>query len=266
MVCRKSAHTATSNSQPKAILKPYYNHGGIQIYHGDCREILATLPKVNLVLTDPPYGVTQNSWDDLTVTSVVFGILLRDFDLPIVCTCQNPSSAILITENLAYFKWSDVWEKTQSRGFLNCKVMPLRQHEDILVFCRGKMPFTPQITRKAFANVRPHSDAGASPNYGAFSKQRTRSIAIDDAYPRSIVTFADCQNGNHPNEKPVKLMAYLLASYSNTGQTILDPFMGSGTTLRAAKDLERKAVGIEIEERYCEIAANRLSQEVLTFT
>lgn len=246
-------------------MKPYYEEPGIQIYHGDCREVLASFPecfKMDLVLTDPPYGVTQNAWDN---TAAVFEVLDK-LTWPLVCTSQQPFSAALVTRYLSRFKWSDVWEKTQAVGFLNAKIMPLRKHEDILVFCDGRMQYTPQITKKPKLNIRPHGDTAQSTNYGAFSEKRTRTIALDETYPQSIVRFANSQEGQHPTQKPIELFSYLVATYSLAGQSILDPFMGSGTTLRAAKDLGRKAIGIEIEEKYCEIAAKRMSQSVFDFS
>ena len=182
---------------------------------------------------------------------------------PLVCTSQNPFSAELICKFRKRFKWSDVWEKTQAVGFLNAKVMPLRKHEDILVFCKGRMPYNPQIQKKAAENIRPHGDSAMSSNYGKFNEKRTRTIGQDQTYPQSIVRFANSQDGEHPTQKPVQMFRHLVLTYSNAGDLILDPFMGSGTTLRAAKDLGRKAIGIELEEKYCEIAARRLRQEVL---
>jgi site-specific DNA-methyltransferase (adenine-specific) len=256
------AAPGTKNTSRKGNMEPYYSHAGITIYNCDCREILPNLPKADLLLTDPPYGITQNAWD-------VTGAVLEVFDatiFPIVCTSQNPFTAELICRYRKRFKWSDVWEKTQSTGFLNCKVMPLRQHEDILVFCDGRMPYFPQITARIAENIRPHLDTVETGSYGKYNAKRERTIEIDETYPRSVVKFPNSQDGLHPTGKPLSLFAYLVRSYSSPDQTILDPFMGSGTTLVAAKNLGRKAVGIEIEEKYCETAAKRLSQEVFDFT
>ena len=239
--------------------KPYFDHAGITIYHADCRDILPHLDPVDLVLTDPNYGVTQNIWDNLKITKECFDLVTA----PLVCTCQNPASAELIVRYKKRFKWSDVWEKTQAVGFLNCKVMPMRQHEDILVFASGKIPFYPQVMQKSKVNIRPHGKTAQSSNYGKFNEDRERTIKQDETYPRSIITFANCQNGLHPTQKPISLFQYLISSFSISGDTILDPFMGSGTTLVAAKELGRKAIGIEIEEKYCAIAVQRLAQEVL---
>jgi DNA modification methylase len=239
-------------------MTPYYEYAGITIYHGDCREILPTLQKFDFLLTDPPYGVTQNAWDNTEAVLAVFDVT----KCPIVCTSQNPFSAELICRYRKRFKWSDVWEKTQATGFLNAKVMPLRQHEDILIFCDGRMPFYPQIGPRIAANIRPHLDTVQTGSYGKYNAKRERTIAIDETYPRSVVKFPNSQDSLHPTGKPVQLFLYLVNSYTWLGAIILDPFMGSGTTLVAAKNLGRRAIGIEIEERYCEIAAKRLSQGV----
>jgi len=242
------------------MIKPYYEENGIVIYHGDCREILPEL-EPTIIITDPNYGVTQNKWDDLNVTIECFDLVT----VPLVCTCQNPGSAELIMRYKKRFKWSDVWQKTQAVGFLNCKIMPMRQHEDILVFASGKIPFYPQLTQKHKFNIRPHGNTAASSNYGKFKDERERTISLNESYPRSVVTFANCQDGFHPTQKPVSLFMYIVSSFSTKGETILDPFMGSGTTLYSAKQLGRKAIGIEIEEKYCEIAVKRLAQGVLDF-
>lgn len=239
-------------------MKPYYQDEACTIYHGDCREILPTLKPVDLVLTDPPYGVTQNKWDDRSVAFDFFDMI----ETPLVCTAQNPFSAQMICRYSNRFKWSDVWEKSQAVGFLNAKIMPLRQHEDILVFSNGKAKYFPKLTEKPAQDIRPNTGRTAvNNNYGKCGSNSDRDIS--KSYPRSVVRFKNSQERNHPTEKPIKLFSYLLEIYTELNDSILDPFMGSGTTLRAAKDLGRKAIGIELEEKYCEIAVERLRQEVL---
>jgi DNA modification methylase len=146
---------------------------------------------------------------------------------------------MLVVEFLKFFKWADVWHKSHSTGFLNAKIMPLRQHEDVLVFAKGRMLYNPQIQKKNSKNIRPHGDVGPSSNYGEFNQQRKRSIALDETYPRSIFYYEKSQRGYHVNEKPISLFSYLVLTYSDIGNTILDPFIGSGTTLVAAKDSGR---------------------------
>ena len=242
------------------MIKPYYDHKGLTIYHGDCLDIIPELKPVDLVLTDPPYGVTQNRWDNIEITKAAFRLLMPT---KLVTTCQQPSSSKLIMEFLEYFKWSDVWHKSQSTGFLNAKVMPLRQHEDMLVFADGKMIYNPQIQKKKSENIRPQSDRGSSKNYGNYKARSEKTIPSNMTYPRSVFFCENSQNGYHVNEKPKKLFSYLILTYSNKHDATLDPFMGSGTTLVVAKESGRKAIGIEKNEADCEIAARRLQQEML---
>lgn len=204
-------------------MKPYYEEKGIQIFHGDCREILPSLPNVDLVLTDPPYGVNYSyaSYQDSpeNFESVVLPVL-ND-------TTRRWSSAVFMSmrqmQKLPAFKWSLCWHKPGS---------------------------TRRNTVGGFSIWEP-----------VFLYGDGWSVAND------AITLPDCVNhdkGNvHTCPKPLRLLRWILTLHA--GETILDPFMGSGTTLRAAKDLGRKAIGIEIEEKYCEIAAKRLSQEVLNF-
>ena len=239
-------------------MKLFYKTELGKLYHGDCLEIMPQLEPVDLVLTDPPYGKTQNAWDDLQVTIDIFDSMK---DLDIVFTCQNPSTSILVSRYIDRFKWADVWHKSQSTGFLNCKVMPLRQHEDIIILSCGKKKYNPQIIKKSFCDIRRHGKTAASDNYGKFNNERKRSIGIDETYPRSIIYCENSQNGYHPNEKPTKLFSGLVLTYSDERDLLLDPFLGSGTTAIACERLKRKWIGIEIEEKYCEIAAKRIEQE-----
>ncbi len=201
-------------------MKPYYDHKGITIYHGDCREILPDLPKVDLVLTDPPYGIGRvmkggkgtGSW-----TLLAYGNEWdkKPIDKERLWNCMlKGNKAIVWGGN--YFSlppsrcWL-VWNKTNAVPTMGqCELAWTNQDRPIQCF----------------------SGPVGNNNFG------------------------------HPTEKPIKLITWSIIE-SRTNGTILDPFMGSGTTLRAAKDLGRKAIGIEIEEKYCEIAAKRLSQEVL---
>jgi len=243
-------------------MTPYYEQDGITLYCGDCRDILPQLTeKVDLVLTDPPYGITQNEWDRVVDLRVWWKEVDRVCGGATVLTCRNPFSAQMIVSNLENFKWSDIWKKTQSTGHLNVSKMPMRQHEDILVFGCGSMIFNPQMRKKPPANVRQTpTQPGESSNYGKMPNERKRTIPIDESYPSSIVEFPNSQEGLHPTQKPTELLKYLVLTYSNEASIILDPFCGSGTTLVSAKQLGRKAIGIEISERYCEIAVRRLAQ------
>ena len=212
---------------------PYYDDGnGIVIYHGDCREILPHLPKVDLVLTDPPYGINHASGHGASWENTVIA---------------NDHS-------------------TEARDF----VLDCLKHVPALVFGTWKMP-RPSNARQVLI-----FDKGPAFGMGDLSfpwKNSFEEIYVigdgfkadrrDEGVLRGHFTaFSEAAGRVHPNEKPISLLAYLISRHP--AQTILDPFMGSGTTLRAAKDLGRKCIGVEIEERYCEIAVKRLAQEVLS--
>jgi site-specific DNA-methyltransferase (adenine-specific) len=249
-------------------VQPYYSDKWVTIYHGDCREILPALPKVDLVLTDPPYGVTQNEWDTEVEDMWEFIKPLVKGTGCCVFSSMQPFTSKLVTANLSWFKWEQIWHKTRSTGHLNAKIMPLREHENILIFAPNKVKYNPIITKKDKANIRPYALSHLTSSYGEFGckQSENRTIALDESYPRSVIVIDNInQNewGLHPTQKPTELFDYLISTYSDADNLILDPFLGSGTTCYCAKKLNRYSIGIEIEEKYCEIAAKRCSQEVM---
>lgn len=220
-------------------MKPYYEHAGITIWHGDCREILPTLGKVDLVLTDPPYGVSGE---------------------------QNSKTANSQKKN-AYGTFTDSIEYVRSVAVVGFS-MALKLCSRAIVTpgnrCLTLYPMPDSFGcfyQPASVGLQPWGRADSQPilYYGVFPRD---SKLIPGNKCSFVLTESPEKNG-HPCPKPFDAWMKLAVAGSNEGETILDPFMGSGTTLRAAKDLGRKAIGIEIEERYCEIAARRLAQEVL---
>lgn len=249
-------------------LKPYYSERGIEIWLGDCREVLPTLGRMDgLVLTDPPYGCTQNEWDQDWDAKEIWNTL-ENAGRAFVFFALQPFASDLVSARRSWFKWEQIWRKSQATGHLNANVMPMRQHENILVFCDERMPYNAMLSPKDPDNIRPTPSRKHTPSYGAYDPDTPRLVPLDMTYPRSVIEINNTNHGErglHPTQKPEELLAYLIGLYTLEGQLIVDPFMGSGTTLRAAKDLGRRAIGIEIEEKYCKIAAKRLSQEVLDF-
>lgn len=207
-------------------LSPYYEHGGQVIYLGDCREILPQL-RADLVITDPPYGVgfQYRSYDDSEVNWSTF---IR----PVIACCiaQFPFCAINMSTRR-------LWDMPRPGGLL----------------CWAKPGSTRINTLGGFSEWEPILIYGK------------RRIYNDFKYIADCTRLADNAGNQHPCPKPLALSKWLVSVCSDAPDTILDPFMGSGTTLVAAKNLGRKAIGIEIEEKYCEIAAKRLSQEVFEF-
>lgn len=246
----------------------FYEHNGIRIYHGDCLEVMAGLPApVDLLLADWPYGTTACAWDSVIPLQPLWEQCRRLVkpDGAIVLTASQPFTTVLIASNLDMFRYCWVWEKDTPTGFLDANRKPMKAHEDICVFYQRQPTYHPQKWKGQPNHGRSANLVRAvSSIYGGERLQ----LAPDQTgmkYPRSVVKFPKYapRESLHPAQKPLELMAYLIRTYSNPGDLILDNTMGSGTTLAAAKLLGRRAIGIELEERYCEIAARRLSQEVM---
>jgi len=235
---------------------------GIEVYLGDCREVLPTIGKVDAVVTDPPFGTTQCAWDVVLPFDEMWSVLdyVRGKNTPIVLFGCEPFSSLLRTSNLKQFKYDWVWDKPKGTGFLNAKKQPLRGHEMVSVFCDGVCPYYPQKTvgherKQTFRAKHLQTDV-----YGEMSGDYYYDST--ERYPRSVITFSsDTQNSSeHPTQKPVALMEYIISTYSREGETAIDFTMGSGTTGVACVKLGRKFIGIEIEPKYFDIACKRISE------
>ena len=249
-------------------MKPYYQDKYATIYHGDCLELLPEMPKVDLVLTDPPYGITSIGWDNELDFELFWSFV--GSGQAVVFSCQ-PFTSKLVCSNLANFKYEIIWEKDRPSNFPQANVMPLRYHENICIFYKECSIYNKQPEKRSAGGksrcgyvVDNSSRNGENVSLRADAKR----FDPDNKNPKSIQPFSmgRRQDSNHPTQKPIDLMVWLVKTFSNHNTTIIDPFMGSGTTLLAAKQLNRQAIGIEIEEKYCEIAAQRLSQEVFDFS
>jgi len=254
----------TDNWPPDIGVDWYYSDKFRAIAHGDCQEILPLLPDrcIDLVLCDLPYGVTaRNDWDK--VISMPFLWMSWDRVVrevgAIVLTAIQPFSSFLVMSNPCKFKYEWIWEKQQGTGFLNAKKQPLRNHESVLVFYNGKQPtYNPQFTKgKAY---KQRSGRG-SLNY----REQVRVITSNEGvrYPLSIQRFTYDGGKLHPTQKPESLFSYLVKTYTDANALVLDNCLGSGTTALVAGQLNRYCIGIEIEEKYCEIAANRCAVDVV---
>jgi len=245
-------------------MQPYYDHAGITIFNADCIEAMATLPdaSIDAVITDPPYGTTACSWD----TPIPFAPMweqLKRITRPrgaIVLFGSQPFTSALVMSNPAMFRYDWVWEKVKATGHLNAARRPMRQHENILVFGDGGTVYNPQGI--VVGNFRTGCPAKRL-RHSIYGQERHHThVSTIGNFPKTIIRIEMEYPTQHPTQKPLTLLSYLIRTYTNPGDTVLDFTVGSGTTLRAAKDSGRRAIGIEIDERYCEIAARRLSQEV----
>jgi len=234
----------------------------VNLYHADCFDVLPKVKadSVGLVLCDMPYGTSACKWDSVLPLTNLWGEYMR-LCTTAVLTASQPFTSVLVTSNLTWFKYALVWRKSRTGGFLDAKYRPLKQHEDVLVFsaggcsngCRTPMTYTPQGLRPTDVawTAKPESSVTRSgPN-----KSGRRLVTN---YPRSVLEFDSDSRPVHPTQKPVALMEYLIRTYTNPGDTVLDNCMGSGTTGVACVQTGRKFIGIEKDEKYFEIAKQRI--------
>ncbi|HHX67019.1 MAG TPA: site-specific DNA-methyltransferase [Gallicola sp.] len=223
--------------------------------------------KVDMILCDLPYGTTQNKWDSIIPLDRLWNLyekIIKDNGC-IALFAQTPFDKILGSSNLKLLKYEWIWEKNKATGFLNSKKMPLKAHENILIFYKKLPTYNPQgLIKKDKPTINKGSrglkkQGAGGTNYGKATKD---AIQEYENYPRDILNFNVIMKPIHPTEKPVDLCEYLIKTYTNEGEIILDNTCGSGTTLVAAKNLNRKCYGIELEEKYCEVAKNRLLELV----
>ena len=231
---------------------------------GDCLERMGEIPdgSVDMVLTDPPYGTTACKWDSIIQLEPMWEQLKRVIkpNGAIVLTASQPFTTILIASNMKMFRYLWVWEKKVPTGHLNANRMPMKWHEDAVVFY-SKLPTYNPILRDGKGYKVKLSDVH-SENYG---KQRNVGASTNDGSqykPKDIIgPFANENGGGklHNTQKPVALMEYLIKTYTNEGETVLDFTMGSGTTGVACKNLGRDFIGIEKDDKYFGIASERIN-------
>jgi site-specific DNA-methyltransferase (adenine-specific) len=243
---------------------------------GDCLERMKEIPdgSVDMVLTDPPYQITQCKWDSIIPRGMLVNnsiVHLHPLEPmweqlkrvikpngAIVMTASQPFTSILVCSNLKMFKYEWVWEKSKATGHALCKKKPLKAHESIIVFSDGVEGYNPQMTEGETYK----SKLGRKENAEFSTGTKRNDNKTGARYPRSVQYFKTSEserNGyKHPTQKPVALMEYLIKTYTNEGETVLDFAMGSGTTGLAAKNLNRSFIGIEMNEGYFEVAKNRI--------
>lgn len=236
----------------------------ISLHHEDCFKAMKNIPdaSVDLVLCDLPYGTTQCKWDTALPLDQLWAEWWRICkpNAAIVLTAAQPFTSALVMSQPQHFKYDLVWDKVKGTGFLNAKKMPMRNHESVLVFCRGKVTYNPQKTTGHSRKVSYKRSHLKTDVYGDM-KNDCRYDSTE-RYPRSIQVFStDTQSSNlHPTQKPVALMEWLIKTYSNERNTVLDCCMGSGTTGVACIKTGRNFIGIEKDEIYFNVAKDRIEQ------
>jgi len=232
-----------------------------QVYNEDCigekGMCLIDDKSVDLILCDLPYQITSNKWDII----IPFDKLWEQYERiikdkgAIVLTANQPFTTALINSNIKLFKYDLIWDKKHPKGFLNAKKRPLRRHEDILIFCNGTPPYYPQMRKGKYRNKK----CGGTNNgcYGEFSPKDNYN---DEYYPTSIIEISSANQRNkiHSTQKPVELFEYLIKTYSNEGDLILDNCMGSFTTAVASINTNRNYIGFEMDKGYYDLGCKRV--------
>lgn len=235
-----------------------------ELFNCDCRELVGELPLVDLILTDAPYNITQNKWDTSIPLKDMWN-LIHSCSKENTCTClfgNEPFSSSLRLSNLGEYKYDIIWDKVIRTNHLNAKKQPLRQYENICVFYEKQPTYNPQMW---MGKEESHPHKTSKLNTNCYGKQHVVPVKhTREKYPTNIVKFnarMDECNGQHrvhPTQKPVKLLEYLVKTFTNEGDLVLDFTMGSGSTGVACMNLNRKFIGIELEERYYNIATERI--------
>lgn len=233
-----------------------------EIYLGDCLDLMKHIDdkSIDMIICDLPYAMTGLKWDCLIPFELLWAEYKRIIkpNRAIILTASQPFTAMAVLSNLKWFKHEWIWEKEKGTNFASTNFAPYKVHESILVFSQGSPLYIPQMVRgKPWTR---HYRISTS-NILANKIKRLNRVNINTRYPRSIQKFKT-EKGMHPTQKPVPLFSYLIKTYSNEGDLILDNCAGSGTTGVACKETNRNYILIEKDEHYFQIAKERLSKDV----
>ena len=238
------------------------------LHLGDCLEVMQGIPdgSVDAVICDPPFGTTACKWDSVIPFEPMWAQLKRIVkpNGAIVLMASQPFTSALVMSNVAMFRYQWIWEKNKATGHLNAKKRPLVSHEDVVVFSKATTNYFPQgLVEKETPSIskgdRGRKGVGSSGDcYGAATKD---AVQTHGNYPRSVIKFTvDMKAEFHPTQKPVALMEYLIRTYTNAGETVLDFTCGSGTTGVAAANTARRFIGIERDPDYFQIASAHIQK------
>lgn len=233
---------------------------------GDCLERMKEIPdgSVDLVLTDPPYGTTACKWDSVIPLEPMWKELKRVIkpNGAVVLFAAQPFTSVLITSNLGMYKYNWTWKKSQATGHLNAWKQPMRNTEDVCVFYSKQCLYNPDLRDKLLINQRPLTNrTKTSDNYRSH-KLDVHKCPPDKTMPATIIEFNNAQGTMHPTQKPVPLMEYLIKTYTNENELVLDFTMGSATTAIASLNTNRNFIGIEKDENYFNIGVNRVKEHI----
>ena len=239
------------------------------VYKGDCLELMKDIEtgSIDMILCDLPYGVTRNGWDKLICLENLWYEYSRIISNNgvIVLTAQQPFSSMLISTNYKMFKYSTVWVKGCPTGFLNSNYAPLRKHEDVLIFSKASACFVKDKSNAMCYNPQGlqvvnkiNRRGGSGSNYDKCDNSNFQKYTN---YPTSVISLgASISKKLHPTQKPVPLLEYLIKTYSNEGELVLDNCAGSGSTGVACQNTKRKYILMEKEQKYYDIIIERLAE------
>jgi site-specific DNA-methyltransferase (adenine-specific) len=248
----------------------------LKLLHGDCLELMKDIPdkSIDMILCDLPYGTTACKWDTVIPFEPLWGQykrIIKD-NGAIVLTASQPFTSALVMSNIKMFKYEWIWEKTMTSNFCQAKYQPMKYHENVLIFAKNKTIYNPimeersEIGKKRLKNNgKIISGKNNITEIINFQKKpgEYKQYDCNKINPKSVQKFKSVPNCNgtklHPTQKPVALMEYLIKTYTNENETVLDNCMGSGTTGVACKNLNRNFIGIEKDDKYFEIANNRIN-------
>lgn len=238
-----------------------YTEKNISLYNSDCFAALSHIPDntVDMVLCDLPYGTTACKWDTILPLDRLWSEYNRvcKTNAAMVFTAAQPFTTVLAYSNIANLRYEWIWEKPQGTNPMNSKIMPLKSHENILVFYREKPTYHPQMWYSTPYSGFKSDTSKIGEVYGS-AKSQHRDNPEGSRYPKTVLKFKQ-EKGLHPTQKPVSLMEYLIKTYTTEGETVLDNTMGSGTTGVACISTNRKFIGMEMDSTYFEIAKTRIS-------
>lgn len=243
----------------------------INLQHGDCLELMKNIPdgSIDMILCDLPYGTTKNKWDKQIDINELWKDYKRiiKFNGCIALFSQTPFNITLGASNPDMLKYELIWQKSNSTGFLNCNFAPLKTHENILIFSKAAACYVKDKTNAMTYNPimgigKPYKSVSGEHTNNYDHKWQKQCLTINDGtrYPTDIIKFDSDKYKLHPTQKPVALLEYLIKTYTNENETVLDNCMGSGSTGIACINTGRKFIGIEKDDKYFEIAQERIQK------
>jgi site-specific DNA-methyltransferase (adenine-specific) len=236
------------------------------VLHGDCLELMKDISdkSIDMILCDLPFGILACKWDSVIPFDKLweqYERIIKDNAAIVLCGTQ-PFTSQLVMSNPKLFKYEWIWKKSKCSNFLHARNQPLKQHENVLVFSKGKAKYNPQMTMGEPYTPRGQGAGSTSPCFNAVPNPHFRRGSKDGSrYPLSIQSFQVANHGIknlHPTQKPVELFEYLIKTYTNEGDTVLDNCAGSFTTAIAAMNLNRQWICMEQDSSYCEVGRKRI--------